>query len=673
MGNDWRIIEGGELLGAKSGNSEGLLICLSGYFGKSYEPLRIVANRLFDDLPNVDILLLKSFDKPFWVTNPLYFVKKHLVTIDRVSAGNNYIDIRFLGFSMGAPVARKILVAAFGAAANSELIEPDLLQPTSSRDWHKRVSRLTFVAGYSRGWIVNPRMALLTRFVVDSIGFIGHFLATLPIRGDAEPFTPTVFALRRGAPFIFNTRMQWLGLMRHPEGPSKDLTIVHLIPTNDDFVSAVEVIDVESDQGNNMFYLPVGNSDHWSVLNVTDTKQTVLHRMTHTKTYQIANAPRYDCLISGIARNASGTRSKAPFITNNGFALDDKVYTIPMQYIDDSLPAAADASVSSFVFIIHGIRDTGAWAKKIGAAMRTLFDSQQTQRSVISKMRTDTQTYGYFAIFPFIWPWVRRQKVEWLMDRYATAKALFPKATMNFVGHSNGTYLAASALRDYHTCKFERVVFAGSVVSRSFDWHTLKKQRKVDTIVNYVATGDVVVAVGPKGLQGLLRGFFDLGSASHDGFDQVSQVGNVKYVVGSHGAGIQEHVWNEIADFIVNGNVPTLRYTSTNRFFSSSQTWWVKALGFASPVLVIILAYFALNLLYGFAEPVFGLWHFTPKAYILNMFGNSFDGFGIRNWFFSAGHWIDNFWQCYNSWSKPVHGSILLGYAYFMYLFLFKW
>ena len=42
----------------------------------------------------------------------------------------------------------------------------------------------------------------------------------------------------------------------------------------------------------------------------------------------------------------------------------------------------------------------------------------------------------------FLRPGVRQEKVEWLMDRYTEAKAMYPKAKFHFVGHSHGTYLA---------------------------------------------------------------------------------------------------------------------------------------------------------------------------------------------------------------------------------------
>src|SRR3974390_289676 len=86
-------------------------------------------------------------------------------------------------------------------------------------------------------------------------------------------------------------------------------------------------------------------------------------------------------------------------------------------------------------------------------------------------IRTFTGTYGYFAIFPFIAPWVRHWKTGWLMDQCVLMRALYPKAEFSYVGHSNGTYLLARALLHYPAARFHHVVFAGSVVRCDYPWN----------------------------------------------------------------------------------------------------------------------------------------------------------------------------------------------------------
>jgi pimeloyl-ACP methyl ester carboxylesterase len=166
------------------------------------------------------------------------------------------------------------------------------------------------------------------------------------------------------------------------------------------------------------------------------------------------------------------------------------------------------------------------------------------------------------------------------MDQYAEARARYPRADFHYVGHSNGTYLAAQALKDYPAARFKRIVFAGSVVRRDYKWSALTQPTKsnpkapprVEKVLNYVATADWVVALFPKGLEPWR--VFNLGSAGHDGFDEASEQGpvyEVEYIVGDHGAGHQESNWEDIGRFIVFGETPKLREASVNDNQSRSE------------------------------------------------------------------------------------------------------
>jgi len=131
----------------------------------------------------------------------------------------------------------------------------------------------------------------------------------------------------------------------------------------------------------------------------------------------------------------------------------------------DSLPPKPNRDVTDVVFVIHGIRDKEFWTQKI--ARRIKIEAVELETRIFASR---TETYGYFAMLPFMSRIVRQRKVEWLMDRYAEARACYPRAVFHYVGHSNGTYLAAQALRDYPAARFTNIVFAGSVVRRDYDW-----------------------------------------------------------------------------------------------------------------------------------------------------------------------------------------------------------
>jgi hypothetical protein len=207
--------------------------------------------------------------------------------------------------------------------------------------------------------------------------------------------------------------------------------------------------------------------------------------------------------------------------------------------------------VKKVVFVIHGIRDLGYWTRKIAQRVQVLARKKEVG------FRAVTSTYGYFAMLPFIWPSTRRAKVEWLMDEYAQARARYPNAKFCYVGHSNGTYMLASALQEYPCCQFEHVVFAGSVVRTDYRWDRFRENGQVKAVLNYVATSDWVVAFFPKAFE--LLHWQDLGSAGHDGFLAIpaeGAAGQIEYIHGSHGAALVEENWDAIADFVIEGRLP---------------------------------------------------------------------------------------------------------------------
>jgi hypothetical protein len=198
------------------------------------------------------------------------------------------------------------------------------------------------------------------------------------------------------------------------------------------------------------------------------------------------------------------------------------------------------------------------------------------------------------------------------------------------VGHSNGTYLVARALKDYPAARFNRIVFAGSVVRSDYDWAAIAEPaegelcqaRRVEKVLNYVATRDWVVAAFPKAMQ--LYRWTDLGGAGHDGFNtafqlcqahsieaavdalQNERVLQLEYVEGRHDAAIRETHWGDIASFVVHGTLPWLTKASTERngnaqhdilrtpgAFKKGQPSWSKALGKLSvglfPALVMLV------------------------------------------------------------------------------------
>jgi pimeloyl-ACP methyl ester carboxylesterase len=145
------------------------------------------------------------------------------------------------------------------------------------------------------------------------------------------------------------------------------------------------------------------------------------------------------------------------------------------------------------------------------------------------------------------------------MDQYTEALAAYPNADGNidFVGHSNGTYVLARALQDYHTLSVNRVVFAGSVVRRDYDWDGALAREQVKRVRNYVASADWVVALFPHFFElPIVSSVFsanDIGGAGFDGFQRKGDnVHEIHYVEGGHAAALDERNLPSIVDFLMN-------------------------------------------------------------------------------------------------------------------------
>jgi len=484
--------------------------------------------------------------------------------IDEHFNESRHKQIYFVGHSVGALLARKVYVTAHGETEDAPF-EPEL-KGEGRRDWVTKVRRIVLLAGMNRGWKISHHLSISRAawgMVGISVGRIKEFLTGKSL---------LAFQIRRGAPFLTQLRLQWLAMRQAQAAKSgeskkadhgvaepaesdkleKDLVTVQLLGSIDDVVSPDDNIDLIS--GREFIYLDVGFSGHLSIIHMEDAEH---------------GGERRDKFIKALTTPAAELKDEAVQVSD--------------------YRREPDKSVDEVIFVVHGIRDAGYWTQKI--AQRVAKVAGKTK-----KFAMVTSSYGYFPMAPFLVMAKRREKVEWLMDQYAEAKAYYPKATFSCVAHSNGTYLIAKALELYPSCKFKHIVFAGSVVRQQYDWRKFMLppgQGRVLKVANYVATRDLVVAWFPKFFQFL--GFQDIGSAGHDGFDEdpTGEVRDETYVIGGHSAALDERNWDAIAQFIITGEFKQV----PDALRRKDQSWWVRLFGFFPPAIwaaiVCILGYLA--------------------------------------------------------------------------------
>jgi hypothetical protein len=474
-------------------------------------------------------------------------------------------DIILVGYSAGSLLARKIHVLAQGQTDWAPFEKVRSESDTRPRHWAGKIRRIVLLAGVNRGWRLTHHMKIPTLLKLGSGVFAGELIQFITRK------KLMIFQTRRGAPFMTNLRLQWLAMEKKTPGGQPLVPVIQLLGSIDDIVSPDDNLDLVT--GRNFIYMDVPFSGHKSILDLGDDPE---------------GGTRKEMLLAALTEPEEVLRQKHVLPTDE-----------PLKF--QAVATGKNDKVKDVIFVIHGIRDKGYWTHKIARRV------QRAGRPIPKIYSSETSTYGYFAMLPFILSWRRRDKMEWLMDQYVEAVALYPDARFSFVGHSNGTHLLAKALTVYKACRFDNIVFAGSVVRHDFDWASLQRNQQVVRVLNYVATRDLVVAVFPGAFE---KFGSELGSAGHNGFCQFKKgesdipgFHEVWGIKGGHGAALVEENWNDITDFIVQGNPPQ---TAGRSWIPGKRSWFAVAAGWLAPLLLVGLV--AMLVAVGW-----GLWHWTDR------------------------------------------------------------
>lgn len=318
--------------------SNELIVLLHG-LGNASERLAAVRQVIRATRPHADIFApeLPIAHGAFCQEKCESIVARILAAIDCfvMQRSEGYISITLIGHSFGAVLARKTAIIAFGEQISPSGDKPAPFEPEfnayhAPRTWATSISRIVLLAGTNRGWSVASAMDWWTSVKWMIVELAGEIL----LFGK-----PTIFAIRRGAPFLVQTRLQWLAMMNPDYGPRPDIITVQLLGTADDLVAPDDHVDYSVDlfggrEHQSYFYLEVNASDHLNVVEISTTgsPQTASARTQRREKFLIAlNSPRAE-----LARQC---------ITRDEMA--------------DVLSSMPDPSVTDVVFVVHGIRDKG--------------------------------------------------------------------------------------------------------------------------------------------------------------------------------------------------------------------------------------------------------------------------------------------------------------------------
>ncbi|MEB3305694.1 MAG: hypothetical protein VKL58_05710 [Cyanobacteriota bacterium] len=484
--------------------------------------------------------------------------------IQTVSREINSEEIIIIAYSSGSALVRRALLLAKERELEREKLAKihllDLKNSTNNRfqrfqvePWSMRLTAIIHIGGMTMGWEFNSQMPK-------------HYLWLGPI---IRPLCPHwfIWQLYRGSKFITDTR---IGLNRHPLAETHET--FYILGTQDQFLSPRDAVEPGM-KDKNPTYLEVTGFDHNTILGKDSGLDRILTKI--------------------IDANKSSTKIIDPDKSSRTKIIDELVddklaRRIPQSDIDDYLdpmdnePARRMEDVEHVVIVLHGIRDSGFWAKRIAHRIKDIARSnkepagteetpppgeqEQTRNRADGAIASSSKiknnrikvvslSYGYFSLWDFLRPGGRRQAVEWFQNVYADITALYPNADVSFIGHSNGTYLGTHALQcDYVNYRY--LVLAGSVIRCDF-WDTKGKEwqwrRKVMRLVNMRGVDDWIVGLLPGGLETIpiVGKWMDLGGLGAYGNSWLTDTEQIK-LVGDHGAGIVDKGWDTLAHFVLN-------------------------------------------------------------------------------------------------------------------------
>jgi pimeloyl-ACP methyl ester carboxylesterase len=449
-----------------------------------------VRDSILAAMPDADLLAPVFSNRIYASDDPRTIAASIAECITRVF-DPKYSDVVLVGYSAGGLFLRKAYLISRGYSSD----DPNRMQRVKE-EWGSRVSRIVLLAGMNRGWSIDPapaNMSWFTRFKIRA----ANALTPASVGG-------LIKSLRRGAPFVVDLQIDWMRMAEEAREAKQSLPItIQLLGDKDDIVSTTDSIDLESGAAFIYKRLP----DPTTHMNAVNFSGDVGHLR------------------------------KRVFL--------DALTTPAEKLAGDYLPEAEivpDFSTTDVVFVVHGIRDPGAdWTAEIARQLEGMKPG----------LKAIPSSYGYFSMGKFLLDFEREKNVRWMMDEYTAAMARYPKAKFSFIGHSNGTFLLAQALRNYPACRFERAALAGSVMPANFPWHNTGG--KINTVRNYVATADYVVGVFPHLYEVLRPDMSNIGGAGFVGFygDDLVRKEQVTYVIGGHGAALAPGVMPNIISFIL--------------------------------------------------------------------------------------------------------------------------
>lgn len=362
----------------------------------------------------------------FSVADPAEIVAQIVDDLSKKTEAKDYDEIQLLGFSTGALLARGVFCAGHGASDAGEVC------PEHRKRWASLITRIVYISAITRGWEISSATPMRFRLVSPLLNFFAHawgiwhklsHIHSFSLRNLFEPMV-LIHKVKRGAPFVTLTQLQFLAVHRSLiDAGRPEPTIVYLLGSQDEFVSPADAMDFGPRACSN--YLEVPNSRHFDLLRLEGDGDRPNARVAVLREALLASQET---------------------LAQSRYKVDQEDLDSNLDILDRPRrdgPSEEFPNVNVAVIIVHGIRDHGFWTKRVARWVKKV----GAEKGLI--VRAPSPSYGYFSAWDFIRPSGRLDATYWFMERYVQVKAVYPEAKISFIGHSNGTFLAARAMGLY--------------------------------------------------------------------------------------------------------------------------------------------------------------------------------------------------------------------------------
>src|SRR5262249_13053254 len=157
--------------------------------------------------PNSDILMVQYPASIFSNGDCPQIAESLCQKIHRAWSTGRYRGVEFVGYSMGALLARKAYVYGWGRVEDLSKVEDSPAEHRPPQPWVTNTTRFVLLAGMNRGWTsrTRPNGMGFSRWLQLRVGkAIGALTGTGRLIRQCEA----------GEPFVANLRMQWLDVYR---------------------------------------------------------------------------------------------------------------------------------------------------------------------------------------------------------------------------------------------------------------------------------------------------------------------------------------------------------------------------------------------------------------------------------------------------------------------------